>query len=216
MAQALRPYVVKQGDYLAKLAYIYGFDAAEAWRHEKNKPLRQQRKNPQVLYPGDILFIPTTVSRKGASVTAAASNQFVANLPTTSVILRLKRGERLVRNATCLITGLTAEQGEYHTDGEGIVRLEVAPHISLFRIAVPSHDIEYSIRIGALDPINSPMGAAKRLANLGYLASNIGGLRNDTATLISAIKVFQTVHDLDPSGELDEATTSAIKTAHGS
>jgi len=48
----MRPYFVKQGDYLESIADCYGFDPEEVWADKKNEKLRKKRKNPNILYPG--------------------------------------------------------------------------------------------------------------------------------------------------------------------
>src|SRR5262245_51865590 len=50
---------VKQGEHLSRLAQQYGFsDYCTIWNHPQNAELKRKRNNPNVLYPGDILFIP--------------------------------------------------------------------------------------------------------------------------------------------------------------
>ena len=52
-------YSIKQGDYLAKIAKDHGFsDWKIIWNHADNKGLKDKRKDPNILYPGDRLFIP--------------------------------------------------------------------------------------------------------------------------------------------------------------
>ena len=47
-------YVVKQGDYLAKIARAHGYtDYNALWNAPENQGLRAKRKSPNVLYPGD-------------------------------------------------------------------------------------------------------------------------------------------------------------------
>jgi hypothetical protein len=46
---------VVQGEYLSKIARSYGFaDYKTIWDAAENKHLKAQRKNPNILYPGDI------------------------------------------------------------------------------------------------------------------------------------------------------------------
>jgi hypothetical protein len=42
MSGDMQPYVVRQGDYLVKLAWVHGFDAEEVWADEK--PTRRTRR----------------------------------------------------------------------------------------------------------------------------------------------------------------------------
>jgi hypothetical protein len=55
----MQPYVIRQGDYLLKLAYSFGFDAEAVWNDDKNADLRSQRQDPNTLLPGDILSHPS-------------------------------------------------------------------------------------------------------------------------------------------------------------
>src|ERR1043165_791294 len=52
-------HTVMQGEYLAKIARQYGFTKWQIlWDAPENKDLKQKRKNPNVLFPGDEVFIP--------------------------------------------------------------------------------------------------------------------------------------------------------------
>ncbi|MEZ4446256.1 MAG: LysM peptidoglycan-binding domain-containing protein [Polyangiaceae bacterium] len=51
-------HVVKTGDYLVKIAFEHGTTVAAIWQHPDNAALRAQRGSPDILYPGDVLFIP--------------------------------------------------------------------------------------------------------------------------------------------------------------
>ena len=54
----MRPYVVRQGDYLTGLADRHGFDPKQVWEDQRNAELRAERPSPEVLAPGDIVFLP--------------------------------------------------------------------------------------------------------------------------------------------------------------
>ncbi|MEM1034567.1 MAG: LysM domain-containing protein, partial [Myxococcota bacterium] len=51
-------YVVRAGDWLAKIAEEHDSTVSAIWNHMANAPLRSQRGSPDVLYPGDVLHIP--------------------------------------------------------------------------------------------------------------------------------------------------------------
>jgi hypothetical protein len=50
----VQPYVIRQGDYLALLAYKFGFDADAVWNDPKNADLRKIRSDPNMLWPTDV------------------------------------------------------------------------------------------------------------------------------------------------------------------
>src|SRR3954466_7677821 len=52
-------YTVKQGDHVPGLAARFGFtDYLVIWNHPNNAELKKNRENPNVLFPGDTVYIP--------------------------------------------------------------------------------------------------------------------------------------------------------------
>ncbi len=53
----MKPYIVRQGDFLMKIAHAQGFDADVVWSDPKNEGLERTR-DPNLLHPGDLLWVP--------------------------------------------------------------------------------------------------------------------------------------------------------------
>ncbi len=51
-------HVASDSDCIASIAFHYGFFPDTVWNHAGNAALRQQRNNPNVLSPGDVVIIP--------------------------------------------------------------------------------------------------------------------------------------------------------------
>ena len=80
-------YIVKQGDFLSKIAVRFGFaNAKTIWDDPKNAKMKQERKNPNVLFPGDELFIPDKKQKQESAPTEQKSR---FELKTSKLILRL-------------------------------------------------------------------------------------------------------------------------------
>ena len=58
MVERLQRYVAIAGDYLVKIAQAHGTTWQVIWRHDANADHRRKRGSPDVLMPGDVLFIP--------------------------------------------------------------------------------------------------------------------------------------------------------------
>jgi len=51
-------YTVREGDCIASLAYGRGLLWQKVWNHPTNADLKSQRKDPNILFPGDHVFLP--------------------------------------------------------------------------------------------------------------------------------------------------------------
>lgn len=52
-------YIIKRGDNLSRIAKQYGLKGwKKLWDDPKNEPLRNKRKNPNVIHPGDEVMVP--------------------------------------------------------------------------------------------------------------------------------------------------------------
>ena len=49
---------VQQGDHLLRIAKAFGLSWQTIWKHPNTSDLKNKRQNPNVLYPGDLIYIP--------------------------------------------------------------------------------------------------------------------------------------------------------------
>lgn len=98
------------------------------------------------------------------------------------------------------------------SDGEGKVVFEVPIHFSSVTVELPERGVTLIVKVGDLDPAGTKSGVVQRLINLGYLAPD---LADDPDGLAEAVRHFQQVNDLANTGQLDEATRTALAKAHG-
>jgi len=215
-----QPYVVKAGDYLAKIAHEHGFAIFDVWNHPLNAELKQKRGSPDILYPGDVLYIPVEVAEALLPMALQAVNQYTATVPGVTVNLRFvfgAYGDAPLADEKCEIRGLPGDgPATYTTDGDGKLSVVVPPTVRAFEVRFVEKGIAYPIRIGEMDPIDEPLGVTKRLANLGFLSSELGyssGCPEDAR--VRAIKAFQCQQKIPSTGVADEETRAALVRAHG-
>src|SRR5262245_20482030 len=102
----MKPYVVRQGDYLTKLAFVLGFDADAVWSDPKNAELTSARDR-NLLHPGDVLWLPDR-ARRPLPIAAGAANKYVATITRTNIRLRFKGDKEPLANEPYVVEGLGA------------------------------------------------------------------------------------------------------------
>lgn len=211
----MKPYVVKQGDYLARIAFARGFDADKVWADPKNAELRALRKSPDILYPGDILHVPDAAPQ-GLPLNSGTTNSYCLSIPKVTLSVRFVIGEAPLASETFVIHGLGAPQSGT-TDKNGSITIAAPVRVREVTVAFPNRGVQYPVRIGEMDPIEESSGVRKRLEHLGYCAPFDGESEEDAEdTIRFAIKAFQTAKSLPATGVMDAATTSELLAAHDS
>lgn len=206
----MKPYIVKQGDYLRKIAMIHGFIEEEVWDHEKNKRLRSLR-DPNQLYPGDILFIPE-ISSNRFTLQAGELNACKVKIKraTLSVIFHDQNGP-LKHEPFVLEAPVEAEQKM--TDAEGKATFHPPLSMDSFDVIFTQKYTRYLVRVGWMNPIEEDSGIRRRLIHLGYLADLEAAKDLD---LRPAILQFQKDHKLAQTGAVDDETARKLKENNGS
>jgi hypothetical protein len=217
-----RAYVVKQGDYLTRLAFIFGFDAREVWKDPRNADLRALRESMDVLCPGDVLFLPEPTSEV-LPLALQADNAYVCTPPMVEVCyaFRYADGQPIAGRAYA-VWGLD-EPVEGVTSPDGWVRFMAPISVDAVRIAIAGVDFVFALFIGWLDPANEPSGITQRLRSLGHLRSPPDSLDPDDPfwkTWIgeargAAVTSFQRTAGLPETGLADQPTWRALRDAHG-
>jgi uncharacterized protein involved in type VI secretion and phage assembly len=211
----LQPYVIRQGDHVAKLAFVHGFDADAVWNDGKNAELKAKRKKPSIVHPGDILYFPRA-KQEGLALSKGTSNPYTVDIPKKTLRLVFK-DDRLF-GAKYVIEGLGAPL-EGATDGEGVLTAQIPVHLREVNVVFPAVHVEYGVLLGDLDPIEETTGVRKRLEHLGHRAATQGDSESDAeaeAADREAIAAFQTAQGMEATGTLDDATRAALADAHGS
>lgn len=62
-------YKVKQGDCISSIATRHGLFWEKVWNHPKNSRLKEQRKDPNILYAGDVVFVPEKDKKEESGAT---------------------------------------------------------------------------------------------------------------------------------------------------
>jgi N-acetylmuramoyl-L-alanine amidase len=215
-------HTVVQGEHLSGIAKEYGFASYKTiWDHGQNAELKKKRRNPNVIFPGDELFIPDK-GEKEESRNTEQRHRF--ELKTEKLKLRLVLEdlyEKPIANAKCALH-IENESKELTTDGQGKIERDIKPtdkraFLTIKDPQTPINEILIPIKIGDLDPEKKESGQKARLNNLGYFAGPLEGKSDEEnkAMFLSAVEEFQCDHGLVVDGKCGPNTQAKLKQVHG-
>ena len=204
-------YEVQQGDCISSIAFQFGFLPDTIWNHSQNAELKAKRRDPNVLFPGDIVFIPDKTLRYEPAATDIRHSYKRKATPAKLKVRFLRNNKPLANKNYVLEIDGKSTQGT--TDGDGNLECPIIPNARSAKVTFTEFDEEYPLKLGFLDPYDEITGVQGRLKNLGFYAGDVNG-QLDEATK-NAIAAFQTSQNM-ANGELDQATKEAIKTEFGS
>jgi hypothetical protein len=204
-------YEVRQGDCLATIGERYGFTWSQIWSLPENTTLRQKRRDPNILYPGDIVMIPDrTVRLEDRPVDKR--HKFVKKTLPVSLRLRVLAQGKPIANAVYMLhVGDVWFTGQ--TDGDGELHQKIPHEATVGLLKLTKQGIEFPLEIGKLDPISEIEGVQARLNNLGFYCGAVDGVIGPMTR--SALSMFQETWKLKTTGEADEETRAKLKEKYG-
>lgn len=198
-------YQVKQGDCIYSIAYDRGFFGDTIWDHPNNKDLKDKRTNPNVLLPGDNVYIPDKRLREYSETTNQVYKYKCKNTPK-ELRIQLKFLETPLKDVEYTLD-IDGKEQKGKTDGEGWLKQKIVPNAKTAKLKL-ADGIEFDLRLGHLDPSGELAGVQERLQTLGLYEGPISGKHDDETK--ASLKVFQLTHDLEATGEADENTKRSL------
>jgi len=173
-------YTVVQGDHLSKIAKEHGFpDYHVIWDDPNNAELKQMRQNPNVLFPGDQVFVPDKEDKEESGNTEKRHTFQVDKEPLKLRLVLEDAFEKPIANAKCALT-VDGQVSQPTTDGNGKIEVDIPSNAQSATLVIRSDETSFQnipipIPIGNLDPGDQLSGQISRLNNLGYFAGNLDG-----------------------------------------
>jgi hypothetical protein len=205
-------YVVKQGECISSIAKDQGYFWETIWNDPGNTQLRETRRNPHILLPGDRVVIPARTPKRETGGTEMRHRFCRKGEPSWLRIL-VKKNDVPQANEPYVLQ-IDALRFTGTTDGQGGLRERIPGNAKGGTLYVGANQERYDIQIGHMDPIDAITGIQARLNNLGFLCGPPDGTLS--AATIQAIRGFQAQHKLPISGQPDEGTRRKLVEQHGS
>jgi N-acetylmuramoyl-L-alanine amidase len=228
-------YAVSQGECIDSIAAQNGMTWQQIWSHPENADLKELRKDPFELLPGDRVFIPEKAIKQESGGTEVRHRFRRKGVPS-KFRLQVCVADEPVAD-TPFVAEVDGETIEGVTDTDGWIEFPIRPDAKSGELRVGEEEaapsaqedededglgleagereqiIVVPLDFGYLDPITEITGVQQRLANIGFLVGEDGVLDEDT---IEAVAEFQSKMELEPTGELDDTTRDKLKDYYGS
>lgn len=212
-------HVVRQGECLSSIAKSYGFvDWRKIYDHPQNAGLKQKRPNPNVIYPGDDIFIPDQELKTEPRHTEK-KHKFRLKTQKTLVRIVLKDGsfQPFAGKKYKLVVGDKTYEGR--TGSDGLIHQAVVADEETGLLTAWLGDDDsgmgyiWEVRLGHLDPVKELTGIQARLNNLSFNCGEVDGIYGPHTQ--AAVEGFQKKYELKVDGIAGPITRSKLEEVHG-
>lgn len=203
-------HVIKPGESTIGLSEQHGFFAATIWEHPDNAALKEQRKDMNILLPGDVLVIPDK-REKSVSKPGEKRHRFRRKGVPAQFRLQLFDIEKPRANQDYQLD-VDGRLIKGKTDGDGVLLEFVPPGAREGLLTIGPDRFELIIQFSQLDPVGEVIGVQKRLNNLGFHCGEPDGELNEATE--DALADFQERFGLEVTGEIDDSTREKLDELH--
>jgi len=207
-----RAYTVKSGDCIANIAFRYGMFPGTLWDDPKNRELREKRKDPNVLLPGDVVYLRAK-ELKEVSGGTEERHRFRRRGVPERLRLQFSLADGTPRAGEPYVLNIDGSLISSTTDGDGYVNQPIPPKARQVVLLLGEEQEEFVFDLGDLDPVEEISGVQGRLENLGFYDGPIDGVL--TAETTQAITAFQASKGIAATGEINKQTQDALRDAYG-
>jgi len=200
-------WIANQGDTIPNIAFATGFFWKTIWNHPENAALKADRKNPNVLYPKDEVFVPE-LQTKTESRPPEKRHKFLRKGEPPKIIIKLLDEEGNPQASVDYVLDIEGKTIRGKTSADGEIETYVPGNASTGKLFLNKGLDVFEVLIGTLDPIDEVRGIQQRLSNLGYECYPFTG-KLDRLTRDSLVN-FQGDQDLPITGKPDEETKAKL------
>jgi hypothetical protein len=202
-------YYVNQGDCIGCIAYRHGHLPETIWNEAANSDLKNQRKDPNVLFPGDIVQIPE-IQVKQAPCATEQRHRFKRKGIPIKLVIELRLQDRKLANEDYEL-GVGGKTIRRKTDGNGKLEASIHPDASDGWLRIRGRKIPFNL--GTLDPVETTTGQQQRLNQVGHPCGPVDGIHGPLTS--AGFLSFQKKHGLTENGQANRATLDKLKEDYG-
>jgi LysM repeat protein len=210
-------HTVKDGESVESIAANSGLPLDKIWSLSENEKLRNKRKDPHILNPGDKLAVPATKPLTFDRATGQ-THEFSVQVPKSKLKLQLKKHGEPRANQPCELVVDGFKMPPLTTDGSGNLEAEIPAkaHAATLTVGTGKEQVLYKLQLRGIHPIAEPTGWQARLHNLGYPVDVDGdGVGNMSYAALCLFQESKDPKKLPPTGKLDDDTKNKLEQRYG-
>ena len=145
------------------ISYEYGFFLETLWNLPENAELKQKRKNPNALLPGDNVHVPEKQEKEVSGATEQTHRFKRKGVPSKIHVVVKKEGKPRANEPYTLDIDGELFSGETNTQGE--VKRPILLNAKMAKLIVGEGDTaeKYELKLGYVNPITEVSGIQHRL-----------------------------------------------------
>jgi len=216
---ATKTRTVQQGECLLSLAYEEGLPWDRIWNDPANRELKDKRKQPGILCPGDSVSIPEPRPRQEKGNTEEKHRFRMRSKVELRVhVHEIDGAPRADLPYYVEIDGRKYRGLTKKTDKDGLCVAHVPANAVRGSLVVGEQEDVYDLWIGYLDPAVTVTGLHARLENVGFTA---GGVETpyDEQSFVAMSQFLHAVgknpSETDPANPEDEKSRTALQDWYG-
>lgn len=212
-------HTVEPGDCLTSIAARYGLSSGDALLDDPNNQyLKDLKRHPNLLAAGDSVFIPDAKPHSESCATDQR-HKFTVTLPKAKLRVVLTDAKGAAWAGKRFVITVEDKRIEGKSGSDGLVEADVPPHATRAQLQVflgngDEPEIDHTLEIGCLEPVETLLGVQSRLHNLGYRCDPNGQLDDPTR---AALRSFRAKNGLPAAADdalLDDALRDKLRDLH--
>src|SRR5579862_9858018 len=147
----MKQHTVEAGECLTSIAAHYGFSVDTIWNLADNASLKDKRKDPNTLVPGDVVVIPDR-REKVVSCATAKTHRFTLSASSAIFRLQLFEDEKALANQNFeLEIGGKSQTGT--TDSQGVLEVTIPCKAREGTLTIGPDKKIFDLHFGHLQPV---------------------------------------------------------------
>ncbi|NMR27387.1 LysM peptidoglycan-binding domain-containing protein [Pseudoalteromonas sp. NEC-BIFX-2020_015] len=213
-------HTVAQGETLLRIARQYGYKTSTAlYNHSSNAEFRALRPDPNLIYPGDKITIPSK-KEKFMPLRTSSVNTFVVQNEKEYFRLQIIHEDGDDITGKRIVLNIGSQTIDTVLPSDGLIEVELnendtlTAQVDLYLKEDQSSPSEsFTAQVGHLDPIDTLSGVQARCNSLGFDCGKVDGINGPKTK--AGVKEFQQAQQLQVDGIAGPVTKSRLVYVYG-